>query len=820
MRKNLLKLSTFLVVVLLVFGLAGCNKDKYKYPSQTPTISNPSSAYLTIGNTTITNERLYRRTLVNFGLERFNDWLDSQILANIEIDQAEFTAFKNRLIYGVSDLADFTGDKEETLTRYTNNMIAAGYFDEAARNAYHELEYRRFAFAKSKLIAEIEARDEDKPYFSEATYEAFYNNTYKPTVSVILLTFNSDAEARKLMSKYGVDVNRITPLGWTDKTNGKEFTETEIKQIFINMYNDIYGYYNDYDEILYPGHGYTETDGAINFDLTNNLNEYSKFVFTYKELSNISATIANKVFSGLTLDGGFHKSYTTAPILYLSNFFMALKVKEVPAPSLEEVRDEIFEELLIQTLSQDLINYHLYVEREKANIQIYDEALESLFVQTYNDTFTARNITDYKKYVKTTGESNSIVAEITVNGTKKTLSADQFFTTLKDMHGVTTSIDYMHQYILLSDSKYAKIYNPVSDTIIDQAKYQSLFDKEVKRYKDELEKGTFASIGMPKNYGWNNFLRDYLGLMDEKELLINAALYTEALNLFTKDQYTYENADPEKSIKAQMEKIYNEFFNVTAFSVAAFYDYDLNASADDPEKWTEAQTLKAQELLDLVFEEAVKSTKTTMQEKLTEVINNYKVAGHNDATWGEFKLAGLKLNIATKGTYTASSTLHANYKTTLKEIWDQLKAEELVGKVLDTKSNPARISDSFKTTSGLNKAVVLETKNATYISESSNPPIIYPTEELIEKYLVYKKPDEEKTNEELNMPKPTTKEITAIETYYLTAIKNLESSKRIDAALVALRAQLMSEQKITFANANDTSKYQAFMDAYQALTND
>ena len=173
----------------------------------------------------------------------------------------------------------------------------------------------------------------------------------------------------------------------------------------------------------------------------------------------------------------------------------------------------------------------------------------------------------------------------------------------------------MNQYIVLSNEAYAKIYNPFTDTIVNQEKYQELFDKNVKKYQDELSKGTFVSIGMPSNYGWSNFLRDYFGIMSDKELLINAALYSEALNLFTKDQYSLDDSDPERSITAQMEKIYQEFFNIKSFSLHAFYDYNLDTVADDPEEWTTEQNEKAEAFLDKVFKQAALSTKKTIKGK-------------------------------------------------------------------------------------------------------------------------------------------------------------------------------------------------------------
>ena len=141
----------------------------------------------------------------------------------------------------------------------------------------------------------------------------------------------------------------------------------------------------------------------------------------------------------------------------------------------------------------------------------------------------------------------------------------------------------------------------------------------------------------------------------------------------------------------------------------------------------------------------------------------------------------------------------------------------MVGELLDTSANPARVSDYYKTTTGLNRAVILNSKDAVYIDSSPENLKIYPDEDLIELYTVYKKPDEEKTNEELNMRKPTPKELEAIDTYYLPAIKTLEAASRIDKILVSIRAQMISDNLLKFASEIDNQNYQTLLEAYQAL---
>jgi len=67
------------------------------------------------------------------------------------------------------------------------------------------------------------------------------------------------------------------------------------------------------------------------------------------------------------------------------------------------------------------------------------------------------------------------------------------------------------------------------------------------------------------------------------------------------------------------------------------------------------------------------------------------------------------------------------------------------------------------------------------------------------------------------MRKPTPKELEAIDTYYLPAIKTLEAASRIDKILVSIRAQMISDNLLKFASEIDNQNYQTLLEAYQAL---
>lgn len=801
MKRSFVKLSTFIIAIITIVFLASCGKG-YKYPSVIPTLTNKDGIYLTLDNYKITNEQLYRRLIVNNGLDTFNDWLDKILLADIEIDDAKFLEIKNQTIYGVKKLTDYTGNQEETLKKFKDNMKFSGIFTDEELDDYFRLQYRRQAYAKEQLLKAINEYKEDEPYFSDDVYQSYYKNNYRPSVTTILLTFNSESEAMGLLRNSNPDIN--ISLGWKD-INGLPFSSKEVKRIFIDVYNKLNKVRNNNEDVLNEGTDYTVTDTDIVFNLTNK--ENFNFTYTFQELSKVSSTIANKVFNDLKHQE-LSKSYTYAPLTYSSgNYYLALKVNATEVKPFEEVKDEIFDLLVEQGLTNDVVERYLYENRVKYNLEIFDEALESAFDLSYKNIFQNLQISKYDDFVRTKNESSKNVASFKVKDTDYILTADQYFNLLSYRFGVQTTVTYMNQHLILTNKTYNPIYNPETGEVYDKAKYKDLYKKEVQVYKDELAKGTFASVGIPSNYGWTNFLRDYIGVLTEADLLANSSLYTDALNKFTKEaSKTIGDIDTtdENTVFFQMKKIFEEFFSASVFTIAIYNDFDLNGVADKEENYTEEQKALITDLFEKIMLEANNVTADTFFEKVNKVVKDYKISDFETGTWSIYKQAGLKVIVTTKTSYTSTSSLNDALKAEIKSLWDKVKAEGNIGKTLD-KDDLHKVSENeFYATNGFTKVVMLSTTDATYINK--NTPTIYPSEEIIKNYLITQKPDEEKTNEELKVSLSSS-EKNAINAYYLPAVKVLESSTKIDLRLINLREQMLNDAFFKFNNNDDLARY-------------
>jgi predicted small lipoprotein YifL len=124
MKKNIKNLLLIMIVLLGVFTLAGCG-NKYKYPSETPEVTNPKEVVLTIGDYKVTKEQMYYRNLTSYGVDVLNSLIDDALLPKFESltaeEKADYEDYKNEKIYLTTDLekldAEEKADAEKTFKK-------------------------------------------------------------------------------------------------------------------------------------------------------------------------------------------------------------------------------------------------------------------------------------------------------------------------------------------------------------------------------------------------------------------------------------------------------------------------------------------------------------------------------------------------------------------------------------------------------------------------------------------------------------------------------------------------------------------------------
>lgn len=681
MKLLLKRIIPCLLIVLCVFTLASCKPKKLDkgYPDVTPAISNPNEAFLTLGNYKVSNQSVYNHLLNSYGLDELYDWIDSIVLKeaneyDTHYNDAEFNLNLEQIIYGVDEKDNKKSNKDnltaeeqkETLENFEKDMRGLGYFTKEAYTEYYKLEYRRMSFAVNAFKQFVKEYNEDKAnkedYFTEETIQKQFDNLHRPSYNIILVTFDSEKEAKDTMAKVGIDLTNLN-ANW--KINGAEATAESLKNVFKEM---------------------AKSTGEDQEEKT----------LTYTELQNISSSIASKVDSLESVGTDVNqltKSYTHGPTVYGSRYYLVLKVGDsfstTTKPTLSDAdKEEIVHTLVENAISTDYVDKVLNEERNKLNLKIYDQGLETKYVAAYKTSYKNLSITEYDAFKTTTDESDSIVAEFTFDGKTYKLTAQQMFEKLTKKYSAIISLLLIQQYVVLTE--YNKVYDIVNGKVLDQEKYDEYYKTDVQKYKTAFEEGKYEENGYPTTYGWNNFLRDYLGITNEVELMYNldSSLYSAATDALGRaiwtDKVTETNEDGElveiesdAKVQAEMKKMLEEYFNANIIGVMAYYDKNNDGKADPYLVDTDTDSL-SEELINLIYAiaetEMKNSTATgkTLEKALSQVVISYKLATSNHEVWGTYKKAGLRVSAISSTSYTNTSSINEKLKSEIKQLWDKV----------------------------------------------------------------------------------------------------------------------------------------------------
>ncbi len=869
MKKNIKNLLLIVIVLLGVFTLSGCGR--YKYPSETPKVTNPNEVFLTIGDYKVTKEQMYYRNLTNYGVEVLNGLIDDALLPKFESltaeEKAGYEEYKNKQIYLTSKLDEL--DEEEKADAYKtfqkSQLLKGNYTEEEIENAL-KLDYRRFVYAANQIkkeVAEFEPiKDDDgeviqEEYFTELEIDNAIASVYPDESTIILLTFRSELEAKSLMEEVGIYADLYDYRGWHklvkdaegNKSAGELLTQTEVYDAFIKMYNTLYGHMGcSIKENAYKAEG-----SKYVWNLEENANGYNNFVYTYNELSAISSTIAKKVFDSLTIKD-FASSYTLAPNKYLTKYFLAIELAEKETEGITSSDKAVEKQLIESKLSSTLINNYLYENRLNSELVIYDRGLEISYADAYASVVESLKLD--KSYTKTKLTSNVNVATIKADGKEVAITADQLSDAMNAKYGVSTGIGYVSQAILLANSDFNKVFNLVTGEILDKEAYDKLYKDEIASYKEELNKGTFESLGYPKGYGWENFLRDRLGVMSELELIALGSIYDDALEAFGDTTYTFSNdaskainglfsqvllgtlsresyeeqsaqyvKAAEKTIQYQMQKVVDEFYNANAYSVKAFVDLDHNGTADELNEETE---VLAESLVNYILLEATNTNVNgkTYADRIATLVKEYNLSAYNDMTkvgsltFAELKEAGIEVTVTATTTYASANESDEEFGKVIKTLWNKVKDGKVEGKNFTSNTKSLKFEDElvsgfYTTKTTVSKVIVTEVNDYKYVVNNTKVKQVLPTEELIDRYLIVNKKDEDKTDEELKLS-VSANEKAAIEAYYKLAMNEFTSEEALGDSLIAEREKLFTNKTMTFANSSLNDKYEMFMEIVEA----
>lgn len=462
-------------------------------------------------------------------------------------------------------------------------------------------------------------------------------------------------------------------------------------------------------KLFYAYKDLNEYDSKLPSQFKNNYTEYVPFTDGDNKVSENTSADAQSWYSASVVSGTNVK-------------YFVLKVKEVAAPKLEDVKDEIKAELIDAKLSSDYVEEKMAELRAKYEFKVFDSKLEAKYIEAiseYEDT-------EYDKTSKK--EDNKVVVSYKVDGNVKEVTADDLFAYMDKISGVATALSELSFERLLNDKELNKYYDVTTGEWLGEEgeELRENIILSIENQRLYFLAGAYSSYGYdPSTMTWEEFLTDVNGAKDEKDLaFIN--LYSEIMGDYVKEALKYILVDGEANeidymtsleeatnskvwsiISERMNDVLAEKFTVngihllvcayeTVNDAANASDKDSKVTPLDPKKWTDEQKQLAKELIEDVYF-YLQCAEGTYASKLEAVVNAFKAAPYAHEVDGKYvdvintsgekykyyleaaeakidlakyKSAGLSLKYESLGTFSNGSMVDS-FNDAAKSIWDQ-----------------------------------------------------------------------------------------------------------------------------------------------------
>ena len=549
--KNLINKVLLVLLVLFVgISLTACVEETDTTNKNVPygTLSS-ETVYASIGDIKLSEKALYDELRVNGFDYLFDEIINTLVKPSdfglsVDNNREELIELVNKACYGTSDeeaLAKMNSTTKATyVKKYVDSMYLQNinitetniyteeclghYLNQLAQKAYAEKvltdENSKYFYANEfqKENGEF-VLDEDGEqikntyYISEESIESSYNSTQNSEAeyNVVIVAFNTLADAKKALNGY----------------NENELTYENFKTI----YNNKYGY---------------KTVSEDNFFLTTTeLSAYD---------SGLSTLVKNMKAGDYKLYQQFGKNVY---LVYLNQEKPEVEYEKLEEADKAAAKEETIKELIEGKLTSNVISTLLVEKVYDTEIVIYDYVFDALYAAENSDhkRLEASEWKDeYNSYVAKVGETYITVAD--------------FYSKLEKLLGLTTSLDYFTNEVLLN-SKYA-------DKLTD--KDLEAIDKEYKAAVESFENGSYASNGLPTSVGKDVFLFAYFGSTDEAEI---------------KNQYKsqkiweyYLKEKPENYFalaEAFSKQYHDKYFDLSVKHILLTVDFDSDGTPDDPE---------------------------------------------------------------------------------------------------------------------------------------------------------------------------------------------------------------------------------------------
>lgn len=579
--------------------------------------------------------------------------------------------------------------------------------------------------------------EDDLGYFTKTEYTDKFKSNFanQADLNLVLIRFSTEDEFNSTLRSFGLSVydkklvyvpypedidNFSDYCDWYDdlstnelKDNHQDLNTLAIAQIYIQMYNYLYGGYRDYlydesyveyfdnvedlikitDSIRDKSQTVEDEEAELNKirdSLVANASSYDvDSIYTRKEIDNISTSFSTYLYETLCLPFKAEADddslcYSTSTQSYNSAYWIAFKFnqgedrydsiynKSTLDDDLydsiakdEELKAEIEELLKQDKMVETKITSALTERTDEVEIKIYDEALEISYAKDnsdYSKTYGKApnsNVIATLKYDNKTWNLN-IVEDTTAENSLNSGVYD----ILEKKNGITTAIDILSKKVVKQTKAYAET------------------EKDIQDYKDTIEyvlaafsNDYYSSSGYSSSLGKYNFMMLYFHSVDINFIVnevyrVNGA----AAKILT----NYNSDILLNFFKSYSDNIYNNYFSIAGKRLVVYLDANDDGEKDDVADWTESQKTLAKELVRKVYNE-VSSTTGTHADALSTIVTeinesarakfeNNPIAPENK--WAEYRKAGLNVELEDIEATNDTTSLDFKLKQRLLDIYN------------------------------------------------------------------------------------------------------------------------------------------------------
>ena len=637
--------------VFLLFAVIACGEETTTTENESgnippvPKLSEPDGIFYDTDDYQVTYGEIYDEFKTQNGLSELLAMVDGNLLADYfdDITEDMIDDKRNKLTFNTTDpdeLAEFTDDERaEAFEAYENNLYLKGYSGDL-EDEYLKMVIARELYAKDTL--------DDSEFASEDFYITvddiidFYENEYFEDATVFMLRFLSKADASEMFDEFDLISSRDgtikkyigerpieeVPSSGFDEDNTEVLSDQELLDVFIGMYNELYGAYRE----------------TIASDVTaSDLEDIDALNVVYDDVNAISPSLASFVFSELPAmsdDDTDVPYYTYKPMRYYyaqdSFYYMILNVNK------EEKTD-------VSHFDGDKSGLETLLTSD-----VYDKVVEALQEKMLTDQFVAQRMAelrsdhgftindyylgiDYKRYDAEYENTETGHESVVATYDDVTITADEFFSEAMEKNAALYTI-YAAIDSLLMDTYFNDVYCPDEDT----CDFESAGEKmdEHRDLLDELET-QFGESQLVLHYTFAEYLYLAYGAKSKEDMI--KEYYVKSVlqpYLIFDDMMADDHAVLSDYLYPLIEKNYSHYFNLDVTHLLIYVDRDEDGTPDDRESFVAGlDDPTAYQTKLTAFETAIRDYLDDGHTML-DFVETYDKGSLNDPDFGSFKKYG------------------------------------------------------------------------------------------------------------------------------------------------------------------------------------